>query len=396
MPRIPRVGALASLPSTVVLVNRVPFVARVAFSTTPVHAAGRKAEWLRDKLWKGEAPGGDDPYQERVEPEQTSNLPEEALDLSNVDRRPYSVRTTRLVLPPSHSEAMTEKEVESVNTEYTPATSIDDLEEISPIKTWWDQPGHWGEESEFQGFGSAKRVEDQAVMEIYVRQALVESLSYQQRGLIQEYAVKKWPFGDRAHLDRTLSVGIRFKDGKPLLSTHWSAVTEKLKHAGPGVVEEKVEISPEEAQQMVNALDPSWKTATLDDDYLKFAACVPPLPEVICTDNMQIRKRIYQLTGHFIPDVKVAASRTPQELITVALTFAKRGKKLAEVLEDQKALFALPNVKVHNRRVTPIDREVAVGRWKVIEEELQKRDLPVTGTGKYGKNMERDWLTGKA
>ncbi|ENH65393.1 hypothetical protein FOQG_01303 [Fusarium oxysporum f. sp. raphani 54005] len=380
MPRIPRVGALASLPSTVVPVNRVPFVARVAFSTTPVHAAGRKAEWLRDKLWKGEAPGGDDPYQERVEPEQTSNLPEEALDLSNVDRRPYPVRTTRLVLPPSHSEAMTEKEVESVDTEYTPATSIDDLEEISPVKTWWDQPGHWGEESEFQGFGSANRVEDQAVMEIYVRQALVESLSYQQRGLLEEYAVKKWPFGDRAHLDRTLSVGIRFKDGKPLLSTHWSIVTEKLKNVRPGEVEEKVEISPEEAQQMVNALDPSWKTATLDDDHLKFA----------------IRKRIYQLTGHFIPDVKVAAARTPQELITVALTFAKRGKKLAEVLEDQKALFALPNVKVHNRRVTPIDREVAVGRWKIIEEELQKRDLPVTGTGKYGKNKERDWLTGKA
>jgi hypothetical protein len=73
-------------------------------------------------------------------------------------------------------------------------------------------------------------------------------------------------------------VGIRFKDGKPLLSTHWSIVTEKLKNVRPGEVEEKVEISPEEAQQMVNALDPSWKTATLDDDHLKFAVCVPPLP----------------------------------------------------------------------------------------------------------------------
>jgi hypothetical protein len=94
--------------------------------------------------------------------------------------------------------------------------------------------------------------------------------------------------------------------------------------------------------------------------------------------------------------VKLAAANTPGELITVALTITKRGKKLAEVLEDQKALFALPNVTVHSRRVTPIDREVSVGRWKVIEEELRKRDLPVTGTGGYGKNKERDWLTGKA
>ncbi|KAF4447482.1 hypothetical protein F53441_8966 [Fusarium austroafricanum] len=379
MPRIPRVGALASFPSTVVPVNRVPFVARAAFSTTPGYAIDKKAEWLRKQLWKGDAPGPADPYNERVEPEETSNLPDEAQDLSHVDRRPYPVRNTRLVLPPSHSEALTEKEIESVSTEYTPATTIDDLEEIAPVKTWWDQPGHWGEESEFQGFGNANRVEDGAVLEIYLRQALVEALSYEQRGLLKEYTTKKWPLGDRAHLDRTLSVGIRFKDGKPLLSTHWSVVTEKLK-AQPAEIEEKVEISAEEAQQMVNALDPSWKTATLDDDHLKFA----------------IRKRLYQLTGHFIPDVKVAAARTPQELITVALTFAKRGKKLAEVLEDQKALFALPNVKVHDKRITPIDREVSVGRWKVIEEELRKRDLPVTGTGKYGKNKERDWLTGKA
>jgi hypothetical protein len=111
---------------------------------------------------------------------------------------------------------------------------------------------------------------------------------------------------------------------------------------------------------------------------------------------MQIRKRLYQLTGHFIPDVKLAAANTPKELITVALTLNKRGKKLAEVLDEQKGFSKLQNVTVHSRRVTPIDREVSVGRWKVIEEELRKRDLPVTGTGGYGKNKERDWLTGKA
>jgi hypothetical protein len=279
MPRIPRVGAFASLPSAVAPINRVPFVARATFSTsTPVNALGNKTQWIRKQLWKGEAPGPEDPYNERAEPDQSTNLPDEAKDLSNVDTRPSPVRNTRLVLPPSHSEALTESEVESVETGYTPATSLEDLEEIEPLKTWWEQPGHWGEESEFQGFGKADRVQDQAVLEVYLRQALVESLSYQQRGLLEEYAAKKWPVGNRAHLDRTLSVGIRFKDGKALLSSHFRIVTEKLK-ARPQELEEKVEISPDEAQQMINALDPSWKAATLDNDHLKFAVSKLRLPK---------------------------------------------------------------------------------------------------------------------
>lgn len=58
-------------------------------------------------------------------------------------------------------------------------------------------------------------------------------------------------------------------------------------------------------------------------------------------------------------------------------------------------LLGLPNVKVYSRRVTPIDKEVWVGRWKVIEAELIKRGLPVTGTGGVGKAKEKDWLMGK-
>ena len=84
------------------------------------------------------------------------------------------------------------------------------------------------------------------------------------------------------------------------------------------------------------------------------------------------------------------------QLLTVTRAPTARVKKLAEILEEQNTLPSLPNVKVHSKRVTPIDREVSVGRWKVIEEELRKRDLPITGTGDLSKNKERDWLTGKA
>jgi hypothetical protein len=58
-------------------------------------------------------------------------------------------------------------------------------------------------------------------------------------------------------------------------------------------------------------------------------------------------------------------------------------------------LPALPNVTVHSRKIGPVAKETAIGRWKVIEEELTKRGLPVTGTAGLGKNKERDWLTGK-
>lgn len=54
-------------------------------------------------------------------------------------------------------------------------------------------------------------------------------------------------------------------------------------------------------------------------------------------------------------------------------------KKLAQVLSADDRLTTLPNVRLFDRRFTPIDREKEVGRWKVIERELERRGLPVTG-----------------
>jgi hypothetical protein len=68
---------------------------------------------------------------------------------------------------------------------------------------------------------------------------------------------------------------------------------------------------------------------------------------------------------------------------------------VVEDIEHKGDLLELSNVKVYNRRVTPIDKETWVGRWKVIEEELKKRNLPVTGHGKWGKARERFWIQGR-
>ncbi|KAF4983059.1 hypothetical protein FDECE_17389 [Fusarium decemcellulare] len=383
MPRLPRVRGLSCLQSAVApsnSVNRAPFVARAAISTSTPLQAGKNTEWIRGKLWKGEAPGPEDPYTQRMEPEETSNLPEEARNFQpRADRTPSAVRKSRLVLPPERTEAVNEAELQSIDSSYTPATTIEGLEETEPLKNWWDQPGHWGKESEFRGFGSADRVQDKAVLEVYLRQAVVEALALQEAGLLEGLVTKKWRHTKRSELDETLAVDIQVQDGKATLKGDLSAVTGRLTNKGPAPTKTAAKVSVEEAQEIVKTWDASWKSVALDV-HLKFA----------------IRKRLYQLTGRLIPDVKLGAANTAQHLLTLTVNPTKRGKKLAEILEAQGDLPSLPNVAVHDKKIGPVQREIAVGRWKVIEEELKKRDLPVTGTAGLGKNMERDWLTGKA
>ena len=90
-------------------------------------------------------------------------------------------------------------------------------------------------------------------------------------------------------------------------------------------------------------------------------------------------------------DAKVAHARTVKELLEVLVTLPKP-RKLAQDPVYLEKFEALPNIKIHSRRVTPIDKEKAVGRWKLIVEELEDRGLPVTGTGNYGKHAERGWF----
>ena len=53
-------------------------------------------------------------------------------------------------------------------------------------------------------------------------------------------------------------------------------------------------------------------------------------------------------------------------------------KKLADILLQRPDLAALPNIEIFDRRHTPIDKEKEVGRWKIIEQELNRKGLPVT------------------
>ncbi len=92
----------------------------------------------------------------------------------------------------------------------------------------------------------------------------------------------------------------------------------------------------------------------------------------------QVVKRIYQLTGHRLSDADINNSLNVADILGHLAT-PPRARKLIEALAQKGQLFEMPNVKVYDRRVTPIDKEKEVGRWKLIEEELTERGLPVTG-----------------
>ena len=85
-----------------------------------------------------------------------------------------------------------------------------------------------------------------------------------------------------------------------------------------------------------------------------------------------------QLTGLRIPDSAIKLAKTAQALLA-HLVKPQKPRKLIDALKQKEELLNLPNVSVYAKRITPIDKHKSVGRWKVIEQELIERDLPVTG-----------------
>lgn len=85
-----------------------------------------------------------------------------------------------------------------------------------------------------------------------------------------------------------------------------------------------------------------------------------------------------QLTGRRVPDPILSNVKTVADLHE-ALKVKQKPKKLAQSKELQQVGIEVPNVKVHERRQTVVHKEKRVGRWKVIEAELEARDLPVLG-----------------
>ncbi|KAG5944338.1 hypothetical protein E4U59_007319 [Claviceps monticola] len=418
MARISRMRRFASLPfaSPTPSSTRPSLAACRTAISTPNTTRAVSTGLLGKNTWKDEPSGSKDAHTPLAAP---SNLPDEALERLPTGSLPEAILRCRLALPPKLMEVTPEEDLAADDATYVPATDISELVETSPLSTWWDQPGHWGEESKFRGFASVEKVTDKRVMEVYLRQATIEALSLRQQQdslpFAAGWATKKWREVSRSDLDQILAAELVVQNGQASVGLGDAAliaqrlVVEEAKAETETETEieaeaeaeaeaevqdeaESVEaeihevaetngvaarITPEEAQGMAKAWDASWKDLVLDEQ-LKFA----------------IRKRIFQTTGVLVSDARLGAARTIKHILTLAVK-KPTPPKLATLLEERGIFQELPNFKLHSRKIGPIDREIAVGRWKVIEEELQKRNLPVTGTAGLSPNNERQRMEGK-
>ncbi|KAJ9631677.1 hypothetical protein H2203_000076 [Taxawa tesnikishii (nom. ined.)] len=167
---------------------------------------------------------------------------------------------------------------------------------------------------------------------------------------------------------------------------------EQLKQQETGAGQEAVaavgEVSSEPVQSesaSAQVQQPTAATATkaigADDKWLVLGLADPAI-------KFAITKRMIQLTGLPISDFTLSTTSTLFGLLEALVAVRRpKAKKLAPQLKVSDAIAQLPNVKVASRRITPIDKEKEVGRWKLIQQELLDRGLPVTGSNKVHKAL---------
>ena len=176
------------------------------------------------------------------------------------------------------------------------------------------------------------------------------------------------------------------KEGMPALQSDISDWREKISlslemNDKETISQVETTAEPAKIEQPIHETAP-WLRLPITDLDIKFAVRVPlTLLPTRTSANIrpQLVKRIIQLTGVRFPDPVLSRATTVEHIVEHLLEKPKP-KKLAEKLISEKELAKLPNVQLFPRRHTPIHKHKEVGRWKVIEEALKKRQLPVTGS----------------
>ncbi|KAI9796972.1 MAG: hypothetical protein M1835_002495 [Candelina submexicana] len=381
--RILDLAGSSRLPSSVCLACRrrtLSIAPRATFSTSRVQRKSEGdqlafTERLRRKIWgTSEPPGQKDPYR-KLSPEEQAAEEQEAEE--RAERRAERRRGQL---------ASAENEIPSAD-KYEPATTWDGLESVGG----WDD--NWDREHTFRGFLSDRKMADKYAITATLHRAVVEVLLLHGEG--RPYANATNAPRDDMLTGKTAKVQITkgvdldnlryqnfildFPKGEGLseaillsMLPNEPSEEEEVTEEGEDAIEDAEDFDNEGAAPLdlsneerpeINRGNPDWLHLSLEgDDEIKFA----------------VIKRVMQLTGIHIPDVKIQGITTVNSLLNTLIKPPKP-KKLLDALVENEDLASLPNVKIFDRRITPIDREKSVGRWKVIERELERRELPVTG-----------------
>ncbi|EZF32297.1 hypothetical protein H109_05710 [Trichophyton interdigitale MR816] len=332
-------------------------------------------EKVRRKLWGTDNPPGlKDPYGGESILERRARELREAREARADESRE---------VPEESIEAMPEETNAEAMADYTPAINWDGLEHVGSLGEWWEKPPT--EMDRFDAFMRREKVTNnndilailhQALVELSVLKELNKPLGAscdilehepQILSLINKVEILPSKEGSGAALafpseDAKAKVYEFFREFDSIPAEEPAASelpsTEPEMDADSEVVSEtpSFELSPPASTEFLNIslMSPDMKFAYL--------------------------KRVSQLTGHFIPDQELASISnvsSVQDFLIRAST--PKPTKLAEQLIVEGTFDGIPNVKIYDRRQTPIDSEIETGQWKVIEEELTKRGLPITG-----------------
>ncbi|KFZ05174.1 hypothetical protein V501_08620 [Pseudogymnoascus sp. VKM F-4519 (FW-2642)] len=266
---------------------------------------------------------------------------------------------------------------------YEPADNWAGLEEVGGRGVWWSGR----EEPNYAGYIPQQKVTDPYELTAALHRAVIEVFALRDA----EQPLSKLANSDVGP-DLTAEVQIVMADGGAKLSLPQNIGLQEIADSLAPRVQEPVDetvvedetavkadpteseedvaadrsavdpLHQAQVQSAVESWDPTWLSVSLNDPEVKFA----------------VVKRVLQLTGIRMSDSNINASKNASDILGFMATPPKP-KKVIEALAQRHTLFDLPNVKVHARRVTPVDKEKSVGRWKVIEKELEARGLPVLG-----------------
>ncbi|KAI1453014.1 ribosomal subunit 39S-domain-containing protein [Annulohypoxylon moriforme] len=274
--------------------------------------------------------------------------------------------------PPPRRRVYTERADKVSDTSYKPAVTDAGLEVVGGTERWWETRKHWPKSADFVGFRPRERARDPAILEAAVRRAVVEAFVLRQAGR-EDALVTKWPVGGVEELRRVLGVQVAVAaDGGVALEGGVQAVLEALEGEVGDDIAKRPALKVAEIEEFRGAWGKEWKGVSLAEPRIRFA----------------VTKRIFQLTGHLVQDFQLSGVNSVQTLLHVVQKPPKPKTLTQEIQEKRQDLVQMPNVSIATKRITRGDQAKAVGRYKLIEEEYKKRELPLLGHGGAPKNTE--------
>ncbi|OAX78336.1 hypothetical protein ACJ72_07357 [Emergomyces africanus] len=349
-------------------------------------------EKLRRKIWGTDKPPGvKDPYGSESQLDHVQPLEEM--------EEPHSLYESEMGEEGQEIRVATPAEKEEA--EYKHADTWEGLRQVG-AKQWWENPPK--AEDHFEPFMALEKATSRVKFYQVLHQTMVELL------ILNDMSK---PFTDGCNIigyeDDILSI-INQVEIKPSSDFSMATLEYPSEEAKATIhewfsqlyqpIEDVAETGEEDiafdaASAQIEEITPEQEAALLSEaeqDDMDTKGPIPYRPKnldflAMSLANPEFKfaylKRVSQLTGYRIPDPEIAKMTKPSRVVNFLLEVSKpKPKKLAEQLLKDKRLTSLPNVKIMDRRYTPIDKEKEIGRWKIIEEELTKRGLPVTGRAK--------------